>query len=285
MLGASLLQPNDWRVQLSQIGALDILGYCSYVLGGNTAQVPAQPSQFGFPTGSGNTTVFTHDGSGNAYFYHPNYLPAQAQQGTIDSLGLEPGAMKVIETRIRADINSRGGNADKVLSEKPLGSWLLFGIGAAVLAAGIVITVLGFAGMPFTFGASMFMAGVLGPMLIKVGLVITFAGLAYALFYPDITNQFTTSNGSHCWTSTNILGSTTTCVDPNGNINTQTTSPGFGGFLIPLAEGVAALVVVGIGGYVIYKVVQKHYNNPSSPSVPLRQRLGFGPPRAPAYPV
>ncbi len=274
-ISTDILQPNDWRVQLGQGQGLDGLGWTSYAMQQGNAAQPANPAYFKANV-PGNTGLILVDAK-NAivYSYHPNFYPQAPQQGNISSLGLEPVYMQALELHVRAKMLALGMDPDMELAAKPLGDWLLLVVGLTILAIGIVLSGGLLAGLLPAY--MLISLAAFGPLLVYTGIALTILGGINYTF-----GTTTTQTGANSWQNCSILSGCTSCQNNNGSVSCQ---PAGGGFdWTQIAEGVAVVVVVGVGGYVTYKVVQGHYAKKNAPQAYYAPYPYPPPPQGPTLP-
>ncbi len=271
------MAPNDYRTQLATTGSVDGLGYASYLLKGNTGQINANGTYWGNDTNGGaygaNMAMVVSDGKGTLYFYHPNYNNPNPQQALISSLGLTNQELQNLADRINS---SRTTKNLPLVSAPAIAGWVLIVIGVAILAATFIIPPLGLAadaaaeslfyggswGMGLVFmiflGDTAAAVGAAATGLYVLGGVLVLAGVASALFYPQTSNP---SGQPGCFATTTILGQTNTCCNTAGACVTTNTTPNplqpIGTGLLWVAAGAAAIIGVGVVGYVAWKHVSK----------------------------
>ena len=232
------------------------------------------PTEFG--TGPNDGALIYHDYTNNQLvFFHPRYL-GSGVTGIVSTATLGQAAASSLAMRLAQNAPAGHPYQNVSVAMGAINNGLiLIIIGVALAAAAIAIT--------FATGGTAAPAMIL---LFKVGVAIAIIGavtdLVTSIFSPQLVPGSLQSNGgTTCYTIASAIGGQQTCIYPNGT-TAITPTAGLGSFLTDVAWGVAAVAVVGIGSYVIWKYVSRRPQQSPRSGLPPSARL---PPAAGPSPV
>ena len=216
----------------------------------------------------GNTTLAYADHAAlTMYVVHAGYTGPSVSAPT-STLALPANAVSLLNAQIAEKRNALG------LAPASLFDYVLIAIGLAFIATAVILTLIGPAAITLPFFVMALKT------LVIVGAALVIVGAIDGVLTPTPSNSVCNSAGTSCCTtwSSALGGAATSCSNcTTSGCNTQTGPPvgGLGSLgtdLIWIAGGVAAVLVVGIGGYAAYRYVSGRPKPGFGDTPPLRQR-------------
>lgn len=217
----------------------------------------------------GNTTLaYADHASLTMYVVHAGYTGPSVSAPTT-TLALPPDAVARLNTHIAAERSAIG------LAPASLFDYVLVAVGLALIATAIILTLIGPAAITLPFFVMALKT------LVVVGAVLAILGTVDAVLTPSPSNSICNPAGTSCCTtwSSALGGTATTCNNctTNSGCSTYTGPPsgGLGSFgtdLLWIAGGLAAIIAVGAGGYIVYRYVSNRPRPGFGTTAPLRQR-------------
>jgi len=217
-----------------------------------------------FTHGTNNGAFLFHDYSTNTLvLYHPLYTGSE-QSGIISRANLSPAAGANLVSFLNAHAPDGHPYADYNQANAALDSGLtLLIVGGLLVATSIVLAY-------FNAPVAIWVLRV-GLAAIVAGIVVEaaggIAGSINSVFNPQLIDS-TSNGGTTCKTYSSAVGGCVIyCIHADGSTSTTSCGGGpssLGLGLVWIAVGIAAIVAVGVGGYVLYRYVSN------------RPRPGFG---------